>query len=417
MARLLVALALVLAAGSAGAQPLRLSLAEAMRRAEQHAPTLGPKRAALAGARGVRSAADTVLPTPPRMEVDVGPRWRSQPREVGLEASVGLWQDLSLGGYGGARKGYARALEAEARARLDVGRRDAKSQAAMAWIDARLARELLRIRSDSLKDALEIERIAAARVRAGSTAPSEHSLARALVGRARADLLDARGRGFVADADLRTLIGAAAGAKLQPVGALDARDGALDRTRLLAWMRQAQPDIAAAQASAVRSARAAELVESSGRPFIAVGPQITREATGDWLLLGRVSFPLPVVNPAAVEAARSRSEALTAHAEVKAARTLLEHDTLLALEEREHSRELRNALRDGAIGPAREALRQTKSQYQAGSVALSAVLEARRELLLAQERWAEAAADVRRADIALARIVGREPWQLQGRRP
>jgi outer membrane protein TolC len=167
----------------------------------------------------------------------------------------------------------------------------------------------------------------------------------------------------------------------------------------------------------VRSARAAELVESSGRPFIAVGPQITREATGDWLLLGRVSFPLPVVNPAAVEAARSRSEALTAHAEVKAARTLLEHDTLLALEEREHSRELRNALRDGAIGPAREALRQTKSQYQAGSVALSAVLEARRELLLAQERWAEAAADVRRADIALARIVGREPWQLQGRRP
>ena len=410
MARLLLALAVVMVASTAGAEPVRVTLADAMRRAERHAPTLGPKRAAVAGARGVRSAADTALATPPRLEVDVGPRWHGQPKEVGVDASVGLWQDLSLGGYGGSRKSYAQALEMEARAQLAVGQRDAKTQAALAWVDARLARELVRIRKESLTDAQEIARIAAARVRAGSVPPSEQSMAQALVGRAKADMLDARGRGFVADADLRTLIGVSA----EPVGPLDARDGALDRTRVLSWVRRGQPDVAAAEARAVRSARAADLTEAGGKPFIAIGPQVTREATGDWLLLGRVSFPLPVVNPAAVETARARSEAMMAHAEVKAARALLERDVRLALEEREHSRELRNALRDGAIAPAREALRQTKSQYQAGSVDLSAVLAARRELLLSEERWAEAAADVRRADIHLARIVGRDPWQLQG---
>ena len=38
----------------------------------------------------------------------------------------------------------------------------------------------------------------------------------------------------------------------------------------------------------------------------------------------------------------------------------------------------------------------------------------RREQLAAEDRWAEAAADVRRADIRLGRIVGREPWELAG---
>ena len=65
MARLLLALAVVMVASTAGAEPVRVTLADAMRRAERHAPTLGPKRAAVAGARGVRSAADTALATPP----------------------------------------------------------------------------------------------------------------------------------------------------------------------------------------------------------------------------------------------------------------------------------------------------------------------------------------------------------------
>ena len=67
------------------------------------------------------------------------------------------------------------------------------------------------------------------------------------------------------------------------------------------------------------------------------------------------------------------------------------------------------------IGPAREALRQTLAQYEAGNGDTATVLSARRELLLAEERWAEAAADVRRADVRLMRLLGRDPAELSER--
>jgi outer membrane protein TolC len=54
------------------------------------------------------------------------------------------------------------------------------------------------------------------------------------------------------------------------------------------------------------------------------------------------------------------------------------------------------------------------ARYQAGSEDIGSVLQARREALLGEEEWAAAAADVRRADIRLMRLLNLEPRWLDG---
>lgn len=399
--RLLLAFALAAVTVPARATPVRMDLSEAMRRAEQAAPALGPRREAMRSARQVEGAADQKLSTPPRVELEVGPRFRSDPNRVGFDATLGLWQDLPLGGLGASRRRWARAAGSEAEARLGVGVHDARTEAALAWIDARLAQELERARRESLEHARAIAKVAGARVRAGSAPPSEEASARALVGRARAEVLDAEGRSFVAVTLLQHLTGTR-GRALEIAGPIDPADVATAPSTL-----RDQPDLLATEAAALKSERAAELARAAGKPVLSIGPSVTREATGDVIVLARVAFPLPLVSPAAFDTARARSEASVLRAEVRHARAVIERELDLALHERKHARELRDALKDGVLGPAREALRQALAQYEAGSIGAEPVLAARRELLSAEERWASAAADVRRADVRLMRLTGK----------
>lgn len=406
-----VVLSLLALPRPAAAEPpmVTLSLSGASERASRLSPLLGPRQAAVRGAQGVEHAADTVVVFPPRIDVAAGSRWRASPGAFGPEVSVSVMQDLSLAGYGRSREGYARALTREARAGLAVGVEDARAAAALSWVEARLARELVRIMTDSLRQADGIERVAASRVAAGSASPAELALTQALVANARAELLAAHGRRFVADASLRYLTALPSNTQLELTGALDAPAGELDRVDVLHLARGDQPDRLAARRAVERATSAADMVAAGGKPVLALGPSVTREATGDWILLIRLGVPLPLVNPAGVEASRSRLEAEVAAAAARYVDSALERDVLLALEERTHARELAKVLGDSVVGAAAEALRLAVLQYEAGKTDSAVALAARRELLAAEDRRAQAAADVRRADIRLARLLGRAP--------
>ena len=58
-------------------------------------------------------------------------------------------------------------------------------------------------------------------------------------------------------------------------------------------------------------------------------------------------------------------------------------------------------------------MREFQLQYEVGRIDLTTVLAARRELLNAQERWALAAGDVRRAEVKLLRFTS-DPRLLGG---
>jgi outer membrane protein TolC len=169
-----------------------------------------------------------------------------------------------------------------------------------------------------------------------------------------------------------------------------------------------------ATATAERSARAAEAVAASGRPFLSIGPNVVREGTGDWILLARLAVPLPTVNPAALEAAQAQSEAWVARAQMAEQAAVTDGQIVVAVEEREHTRLLRTKLRDSVVTHAREALAQALARYEAGSEDVGIVLQARREALSVEEEWAEVATEVRRADIRLMRLLDLDPTWLGG---
>jgi outer membrane protein TolC len=366
------------------------------------------------GAREQRDAADVALPTPPRLEVALGPRFVRGAGDARLEASLGAWQDLSLGSYGSSRRRLAHAASIEADRRFGLAVIDARTTAALAWVEARLARELVRIRSESLTNARQVETIARARVDGGKARPSEVSLAAVAAGRADAELLAAQGQQFVADAKLRWWVGLKPQAPLELVGELEVADAPFDLRRALHTGRRRQPDVLLATATAERSARAAEAVAASGRPFLSIGPNVVREGTGDWILLARLAVPLPTVNPAALEAAQAQSEAWVARAQMAEQAAVTDGQIVVAVEEREHTRLLRTKLRDSVVTHAREALAQALARYEAGSEDVGIVLQARREALSVEEEWAEVATEVRRADIRLMRLLDLDPTWLGG---
>lgn len=404
------------AAASAEAGAVVLDLPTVVRLSRTRSPMLGASQAAVAGAAEVRRAADVGLPTPPRIELQAGPRIQHGSLPVGPEVTVAAWQDVSLGGYGAARRDMSTSLAREAHASVAVAQWDAAAGGALAWTDARLAIELERIRTEALHDAEELLRVAQVRVRSGRADPGESALAQAVVGSARAAVLDAEGKRFVAEAELRFSTGLSPATPVQVAGEFETKDETLDVEALVNLARATQPDIALSMATADRRARAAELTLAAGKPFLAVGPLVTHEGTGDWILQARVAVPLPFVNPAAFDGARARADALVGRAEIIARRARLEAEIRIALHEREHARAVRDSLRDGALAPARVALDVASKQYAAGSTELPTVLAARRELLDAEQRWAEAVADVWRADVRLSRALGIEPTALRSRR-
>ena len=101
----------------------------------------------------------------------------------------------------------------------------------------------------------------------------------------------------------------------------------------------------------------------------------------------------------------ARGEADMARERVQEIGDTLSREIRVAIHEREHTRELRAALRRGSIAPGRDALREVLKRYEAGAVGLAETLSARRELMALEEAYVAACADVHRADADLDYIA------------
>lgn len=386
---------------------LVLTLEQAMALASREAPELLEARAARDGVQGLRRAADRLLHRPPRVELEVGPRRLAGGGRMGVDATVGVFQEFSVGGYGNRLKRFADSTERSVDSQWRLAQVDARLAAALAWIDARLARQLRALRQHALEEAREVLRIAEARVRSGSAAPSERALARSLAGASEAAVLAAEGDIVSADAALRHVCGLDPHAGLSLIGPLDRPDLVLDETAVREAALRHSPELALGRARAEAAHRYADLGRAHSKPFVEVGPSLTREGTGDWILLGVLRMPLPGIDPMAPENALRELDARLAQARLTVTERVLLRDLELAVHEREHAIRTRDVLLVGAIEPAVMAVRESRLQYEVGRSDITTVLAARRELARAREQWAASAADVRRAEARLLRwLVG-----------
>jgi outer membrane protein, heavy metal efflux system len=395
---------------------MMVDLATAIRLAEQRAPELLGPEAERIGVAGFRTAADRTFHRPPRIEVSVGPRYipGSGGSRMGVDTTLGVFQEFSTGHYGAELERYATSVRQRAETHHDAVRRDARVRAYLAWLDALEARELLVVRSRAVEGTREILRIAEARLAAGRSSPGEAALAQSLVGSAEAAVLSAEGSITVAYATLRHVCGIALHRPMQIVGALELPSVSIDEDSLRNHVQDVAPDLVAARAQAVSAEQSAKLGRAHSRPHIELGPTVTREGTGEWAFLGHLRVPLPGVDPAAADNAERQLTAHLARAAVGIAEQAILRDVEIALHEREHAIRVRDLLRLASIAPAERAAREAQLQYEAGRSDLVSVIAARRELYDALEKWTRAAVDVRRAEARLERYTAME-LQQKGR--
>ncbi|MEZ4220915.1 MAG: TolC family protein [Polyangiaceae bacterium] len=393
-----------------GALGPTLDLQTTLSRALQRAPELDVARASQRGAGQLVRSTRGALSLPPRVEISAGPRFGDS---TGLDASLGVWADFPMAGVAGARRRVAATRVSAANHELAEVRVAVGLAAGVAWVDARLARELLRVRKASLEQARKLEQLARARADAQSATRGELASAEALAGSARAAVFAAQGDQFMADAELAYRLGLGEGRGLRVVGRVDADGPALREASVLAEARQ-HPRLQRLMLEAKALNHAAEQSLAEGTSALALGPSVTREATGDWIVLGRVSVPLGVVNPGKFEASERRRLAAVARAHAAQQAIRQQTQARMLWHERTHARRTRDALGASAVKPAKSALEEALLRYGEGKAPLSDVLLARRAAMETEERWLQAAAEARRVEMELFAAMGRLP---DGRRP
>jgi cobalt-zinc-cadmium efflux system outer membrane protein len=337
----------------------------------------------------------------------LGGGYRAGALTPGVELSVSLAQEVPLAGVGGARSGlaksFARSVDTdEKRAELEGA-----SRAAVAWIDALFAQELLRLREEGQRQADAILKTTVSRVEAGVAPPHELALARGEAAAALASVLDAEGMQVEALAELRFSIGAPATEGVAATGALYSSDEhVVNEDGAVRAAQTENPTLQLAVARAEQADREAQLTSAMLGPSLSLGATYVREGSGDKVLLGFVGFPIPFFDAGGFETARQRATQKTAESQVELTRAEAARDIRLALHDRHHWREVRDALKNGALAAFSEAFRLAQTQYDVGTAEIGTVILARQRLLGVQEQLAEVAARVQRADIALARATG-----------
>ena len=347
----------------------------------------------------------SALVRPPFLTLGGG--YRAGALTPGVELSVSLAQEVPLVGVGGARSEFAKSFARSVDTDTKRAQLEAAARAATAWVDALFAQELLRLRHEGLTQAEAILKITVSRVEAGVAPPHELALARGEAAAALASVLDAEGMQVEALAELRFSIGAPATEDLTATGELYRSDErVVDENNALLAAQTKNPTLQLAIARAEQAEREAQLTSAMWGPNLSLGATYVREGTGDKVLLGFVGFPIPLFEAGGFETTRQRATHKTAESQAQLTRAEADRDIRLALHDRHHFREVRDALQNGALTAFSDAFRSAQTQYEVGTAEIAIVIFARQRLLGVQERLAEVAARVQRADIAVARATG-----------
>ncbi|HEX7477430.1 MAG TPA: TolC family protein [Polyangiales bacterium] len=391
------------AADSSASAPMTLQLA--LRAGAQKGPGIEASAAPMSGLVSARQAARAWLVAPPIVTVGAGPRLNGG---ASLDVQATALAQLPLRDLRGARGQVANTSIDLVHADTRRARFDGALRAAIAWSYGVEAKEVMRLRHEALEQSEAIAATAKKRAQAGVSMPSELAVTLGDVGVARAGVLDAEGVLVEALAELRLATGESIAAPVDPVGELYEQDNDT-LNRAAKWASEADtknPGLRVAQKRQSVAQQETALVSATLGPSLGVGASYTREGTGNSIVLGVVSVPIPLVDHAAFERSRAQAQADVSAAEVRQVRTELKTQLAVAMHDIQHFRELCETLKTDALPPLREALRLATAQFSAGTQEIGLVLVARQRLIATEELFAHAAGEVVRADLRMAYVAG-----------
>jgi len=354
-------------------------------------------------ARGKLTTARLISPFNPVIEGQGGPR-KIPSEGTRTDYGVGLSMELEVAGQRGKRiEEAARNLE-----KVEAGFRDFartfRGKLARAFYQAVFARERLAVqrRVENLnRTLLDVTRV---KFNAGDVSGLEVNVSVVRFGQSRKESLDAERNVTQALLELKRLIGVEEtfipGDKLDislpPVSAATVLDRALTN----------RPDLLARRHELQRAEAEIALVRRQVLPNPIFGLSFNREGTGDKILLGGISIPLPVFNRRQGELDSLEARRIQARAELMAVEKEFRKEVEQAINQWETARRGTDLFQREVIERTDENFRFLEAAYRERKIDLPRLLIMENDLITANQSYLDVLLSLREAAIRIEEITG-----------
>jgi outer membrane protein, heavy metal efflux system len=369
-----------------------LSLAAILSRAREHAPQIVSARLAVDEARGRLVGASLRLQTNPDVEVAVGSR--QGPDRRSTDVDIGVSQLFEPGARRSARMAGANAAIAQASANLDEITRVVLRAAAAAYYRALHADARIRQLATAQDLAAAVHAAADRRFRAGDIAVLDVNIARASLGRVRAEREAGEAARALALGELRQLLGLEAEVTLE--GSWPPPD-APDLTAALEVAAQ-RPEIRALEAGLAEADADLRAGLSFLKPDYGIGVRYAREGS-DHIVLGGLTLTLPVFSKGQEQRALASARMARLRVDLDAARLRVRLEVRAAYDACLRRLAAVRVLETDAMAGLDENERLTVRSFESGQIGLPELLLIRRETLDTRFQYLDALLEA-----ALARI-------------
>lgn len=391
----------------------RVTLPEALAFAAQHAPPVVLAKAETRVGEAEVVAARQAQPFNPTLSVGLGRR--RQANGTGLDAQIGLQQQLEVGGQRRKRKESARRFRELTALGLDAASWTVHADVHWAFERALLAEQRLALAKERVAVSQQLLEMAKRRVAVGD----ESSV---VVEVATAELALAQNSETAAQADVDTsrmalaqATGSQEPAELQPIGKLEPPTLTKGGPHLARSAIQTNPTLKKAHAATRVAEADLAVARRNAWPSPTVGVSFAREGAtstpgnnnpASTIWMGTLQVPIPSFARNQGTVARSRAQVRVAEARHKT--TLVQFNSMvgIAATRVDAAAHRSTALETGVVSAFERSLTALRRAYEVGELSFLEVAQALQRLWAAREQALDARADYHEAFADLERLVG-----------
>lgn len=386
---------------------LELTLEGALRLARQSSPAALTAPLVVREAEAGRVEASIFPRHNPLLELELGPRLIADDPQ-GVVFSVGLSQNLDLGGGASARLKRVDALVDLAHADADTAMQKTLRAVGHATYRGLWAQERLALAEEAERIARSVLGATKKRIDAGDATALELNVSKGAFARAVADRTSAEATVEQSKGELRALLGLSSTASFVLKGSLahglkvdltSLKKGAQGRGELLALAA----DVALAEADS-------DLAGALAAPQMSFGARYELEDTSQHTILGTLTMTLPIFDHAQGLAAQAEAKAARAKVELAAQKSQVDAEVETATRVARKRAEASEAFAEAkGVESLEQNLALAIKGYQAGESGLSDLLLVRRELLETEASRIDRLLELRSAEIDVLYAAGRLP--------
>lgn len=390
-----------------------LTLSQVLSHASIHAPELLLGCGELALGEAEIRAAEQVQPFNPRLSVGLGQR--RQAGGLGLEAEVGIEQQLEVAGQRKHRRQAARHFQELSALGVDAAGWAVHADVHLAFERVLLAESELALAEELVEYERELLNVAKRKVDLGDESPVILEIARAELALAETMVIEAKAEVETSRLELALVSGWPDAESLDPIGVLEDPRRVGDHAALVQRAIDQSPILAETQEATELASANIEVARRDARPTLTLGAQYSHEgststpnpASNIWIGVIGVSLPTFQRNQGGV--ARSRAQLEVAQTRHHAVSVQFEALVGAAAIRVDAAADRVNALEESVVPAFDRTLVGLRAGYEIGDFDYLEVAQARERVWAARHQVVDARGDYYEAFAELERLVGPLP--------